>query len=261
MVALISLVVVLKVPEAANLHPALVAKGRLVDILGNVLLFPFLFYDRAFRLVPPTWSIALEIMHYFLLWLFVARRRSFAAAGFAVAIIYQVSSLYAGQSWGARYFTVMGSALPFTSGALIYFYRDRIRNLTRTKINAVGAAGVLMFVASDVVCLRTDAARERYFDLFFDISTFSMVLIVSSLAYTRVQWLKPFDTLMGHIAYPVFLSHWLVGILVGKYVLRNVVQGVPLVLATLPFEILVAAFIAFGTRRLIEPIRTRVRGI
>jgi len=62
------------------------------DFFGNLTIVWFEFYDgsRDFRLVPSAWSVAVEIVDYFLLWAFAARhmRCSVASSGSASDFIW-----------------------------------------------------------------------------------------------------------------------------------------------------------------------------
>ena len=60
-------------------HAAYAIRYRLMDLLGNLFLFPYEFYDKQFRLVPPTWSVGVELIGYFCLWLFIARSKKTVA--------------------------------------------------------------------------------------------------------------------------------------------------------------------------------------
>ena len=68
------LIILPQQPEAIAYHKAFGIRTDALDIAGNLLIAPFELYDRSFRLVPPAWSIGVEIINYALLWLFVARR-------------------------------------------------------------------------------------------------------------------------------------------------------------------------------------------
>ena len=117
---------------------------QLGDVLANVAVLPLQLTGTPFRMVPPFWSVALEIEMYLLLYLVVARRLEFAAIAAVAGLSYHLACDIAGFSWGAHYFTAPSAMLPFAAGALIYFMRGR--GLGTVSAPATAAAFVLWFL-------------------------------------------------------------------------------------------------------------------
>jgi peptidoglycan/LPS O-acetylase OafA/YrhL len=79
--------------------------------------------------------------------------------------------------------------------------------------------------------------------------------VLSELKGARV------DSMLGDLAYPVFLIHWVSGLLVGHYLLHDLKLGERLFWMSLPV-ILVASFIVSEiTRRCLDPLRSFVRNL
>jgi hypothetical protein len=67
------------------------------------------------------------------------------------------------------------------------------------------------------------------------------------------------DRAAGEIAYPVFLSQWLVGFLVALIFFPGTWRGWTLTLVATPFIVAAGFVLALANRRLIEPLRLRLR--
>ncbi len=91
----------------------------------NVLVLPLQFGEPQFRMVPPYWSVAIEIQMYLLLFLFIARHERLALLALAAGAFYHLACLSDDAGFGARYFTAPAAMLSFSIGALIYFGAKR----------------------------------------------------------------------------------------------------------------------------------------
>lgn len=122
-VCAVTLVAVSVMPtQAATFFKFWRTTPNLSDILAKLAILPLQFTGVSFRMVPPAWSVAVEIDMYSMLYLVVARRIEWALlALFAGGLSYQLACTYAGVDWAGYYFTAPGAFLPFATGALLYF--------------------------------------------------------------------------------------------------------------------------------------------
>ena len=233
--------------EAGKYHVAYAVLTRPLDLLGNLLIVPFEFYDRQFRLVPPTWSIAVEIINYFALWLVVARSARLALAALVLGAAYHVGVLALGRPWTEVYYPALAAVLPFAGGALIYFVARNPRWRHRSSL----AVPVLTatFVANLVMPTVSGWLLPWYYvDLLLSVA---LVHALVSRPTSRA------DKLMGDLAYPVFLVHWVAGFAVS--LATGVPVGTTLMLLTIVPTMLVAWGLCLVSERLIEPVRDKVR--
>ncbi|MBO9596137.1 MAG: acyltransferase, partial [Niabella sp.] len=219
---------------ASAFHPAWSVQTRWQDIFGNIFIIPFEFYDSSFRLVPPTWSVAVELVNYFLLWLIVARNRSLAALTFLIAATYHIASFMSGADWGRRYYPAYAALLPFSMGALIYFFRNTTFNpISRSGsfVTAISCAAWLMNLA---LCGLTGGAGSEFFNFFFytNLGLFAVFLFATATLPGKNLKFK-WDKELGDLAYPVFLTHWIVGYVMSKYFLEGQQRGMALFIASL----------------------------
>src|SRR5450756_1503469 len=75
------------------------------DLLINLAVLPLQFTYGSFRLVPPFWSVAIEIDMYLLLFLVISRRIGWALIALGAGLSFQLVSLHEALDWGLYYFT------------------------------------------------------------------------------------------------------------------------------------------------------------
>src|ERR1043166_7868085 len=125
-VCLLTFAVILLLPTAAEqYHLAWRHDASLADwvtqTIQNLLVIPLQFAAPEFRLVPPYWSIAIELEMYLLLYIIAARNIHCAIGLLAAGIPFHIVDAPFGLAWHTRYFTAAGAMMPYGYGALIYF--------------------------------------------------------------------------------------------------------------------------------------------
>ena len=251
LILVISLVVFVLIPS----YPAFQHRAWSVDtigikeIVGNVLIFPLEFYSKnpdmtpaSFRVVPNSWSIAVELVCYFLLWLVTARGLKIAIASLVVAVAYHVAvkDLHPGY----RYYPFIAAMLPFSSGAIAYFVYRKYPQLPMKPLLisslALWILALYLYQNSYSWYINTVAL------FFFMISAMSLIH-----HYPKIDRLGKF---LGDIAYPVFLCHWIVALVIANLVsMQYYLYG----------SIITTLLLSWGLVRLsdliIEPYRDKVR--
>lgn len=258
-VCAVTLVIVLAMPTPAG---AFLKFWRTTpnssDIMGNLAILPLQLPGVPFRMVPPFWSVAVEIDMYLLLYLVVARRQAFAWLAVAAGLSYQLAAGYAGMGWSSYYFTAPAAVLPFAVGALVYFSLARKAWIVNGWTSAVAfvvwfanmAAGGWIFPESYV------------FGIGYYVDTGLFAVVVAGLISCRsLPSVEAVDRMLGEWAYPVFLVQWLVGFVVAVTCLHEEWRGWALmILAAIPIA-LTGAGMAVLNRKFIEPLRGRLREI
>lgn len=245
---------------ASTFHPAWSIQTRWRDVFGNIFIIPFEFYDSSFRLVPPTWSVAVELVNYFLLWLIVARNRALAVLVFLVAATYHIVTFIGGSNWGQRYYPFYAALLPFSMGALIYFFRDTANDFISRSRAPIAAIACAAWLLNLTLCGLMGGPGSEFFNLFFYTNLgFFAIFLYAAVSYPgrilRIKW----DKKLGDLAYPVFLTHWIIGYVISLYFLDGQRRGVTLFIASLIPIIVISYALSRIADRLIEPLRSRVR--
>jgi peptidoglycan/LPS O-acetylase OafA/YrhL len=203
-------------PKASEFNP-IWGTPQWQDWIGNVLIFPWAFLpEQHFRILPITWSIAVEIWCYFFLWLFVSRRPWTAAFSMVSAVLWQVYLSHAGASAASHYFPVPSALLPFSCGAASYFLIShptlaRIERDVPPRVQTVVLCAVIaLFLVNWQLAVKFDSSA--YYGVFYYSNTVLACAAVIALHGLTVHGKTGrFATWCGDLSYPVFLAQWVSG--------------------------------------------------
>ncbi|MGA7803750.1 acyltransferase family protein, partial [Bradyrhizobium sp.] len=125
-VCLLTLAAIALAPEQASAYLKF-WRGvpSLDDLLANAGVLPLQLTYTSFRLIPPYWSVAIEIDMYLMLFLITSRRMEWALLTLVAGLTVQLVSFHDFAGWGFNYFTAPAGVLPFAIGAVLYFLRRR----------------------------------------------------------------------------------------------------------------------------------------
>jgi peptidoglycan/LPS O-acetylase OafA/YrhL len=232
-------------------HPAIHVPASLNQWFGNLLIVPFV-GDNPVRLVPPAWSLAVELVFYFLLWLFIARSRSTALFGLLVSLGWTAKLIAVGADFSLRYYTVSASALPFCLGAGTYYVKDELR---RRLPALVQLTLPLLFIAN-VLTARFWHADVLLWPFYLNVllAGLSVVVLADGQRFRPGIW----DQWLGSLSYPMFLCHWHAGFLAYRLV-RGPSHSLAILFVALPialaFSFLLCRFVEQPVARLRERIK------
>lgn len=263
-VAIITLIAIVLFPDSAKLfHIAWnIDKSRGTEF-ANIFIVPLAFQGFShFRLVPPTWSLGVEIINYFVLSVFAARSVKCAAAMLLASALYHGFTLWSGEEWPVRYYPWYAAALPFALGCIGHFAFESISPEQlphRLKVTVCGSALALMAVNFGVACYVGPTVSTSALSWYAN-----LVLVVISVGFLATirpnAFLSRIDRHLGDVAYPVFLTHWLLGFIVSLSfpILK---PGTPeLFLGTLLPLLGLSIALALMFEKILEPIRSLIRG-
>ena len=226
------------------------------ELAENLLVAPLAFEDLKFRLVPPAWSVAVEIMMYFILYVGMARslRGALLCLTFGVAV--QCAWLVMGAPFDERYYSPAGALLSFSLGATIYFARKDDVRPADIKLGALATVGWVINLLAEGPLFRDGYAL--YGGFYVNIVLAALVIIFLSGLNPRPR-LKGLDQALGHLSYPVFLCQWL-----GAFLAYLIWSGAPsrgwlLAFSALPIILMLSAALAWAHQLFVEPLRARIR--
>ncbi|MFL5059920.1 MAG: acyltransferase family protein [Xanthobacteraceae bacterium] len=230
--------------------------GENYDVLLNLLAFPLQFGQPPFRLVPPFWSVVIEIEMYLLLWIVIARREAYAAIALAAGVAYHLACMFNGHDWTLRYVAPPSALLAFPLGALLYFWKKR------DWFNVGPATASLAFAAWTGNMMAAGLVFSTVYDVGYYLNVAFLAVLVAGLARVRLGTrIHAFDKALGDMAYPLFLAHWLVGFLVSLAFFPQTSRGLMLTLVATPAGFIAAFGLAEINRRFTDPVRDYVRGM
>jgi peptidoglycan/LPS O-acetylase OafA/YrhL len=260
LVCLLTLVAIAAAPEqAAQYQKFWRGVPGFGDLMANITVLPMQLTYASFRLIPPYWSVAIEIDMYLLLFLVASRRLEWAMLTLVAGLTFQLAWSYDAMSWGFNYFTAPAAVLPFAVGAMLYFLRRRGLWTATPRAAAVAfVAWLCNLLAGGSVLPQSYVFGAGYF-----LDTICFAIVVSGLSGMSKDSLGRMfggiDRTLGEWSYFAFLVHWLCGFLVANTVLSEQ-RGWLLLLAVTPLVLAACAGFAALNRKCLEPLRDRVRG-
>ncbi|HYC55621.1 MAG TPA: acyltransferase [Candidatus Binatia bacterium] len=200
--------------------------------------------------VPPAWSLHLELIFYVLLGLGISRTRGRTMVWIAVMLAWTAWAVLSDLSFGERYGNAMAAALPFALGAGLH--------------HAPGF-GSKTFLAAASVCFAANllAPPALWGDPLgparFYVSLALTVAVIASLRHLRWhgKW-EAWDRRLGDLSYPIFLVHAQIGHLVTMLLPAQTSVTTVFLVSLLPVH-LIAVALDLSVAQPIEAIRRRVR--
>ena len=165
------------------------------------------------RLIPASWSLYAELVYYVAMALVLARNRTIVLLWLGASVAYTLWLLVSGAEWQLRYYPVLAASLPFSLGATIYCYRDRLPRISPR----LGPILVAIFVAH-ALCARfvysASALRSWGFYLSLAIAVITQLALLNAGRGNVSRRFRDLDRLLGDLSYPVFLCHVLAAVVV-----------------------------------------------
>lgn len=264
------LITVMGDARVGEFHPVIVLPRTWPEILSNLsIVFPaWNPMGVTPRLVPPTWSLGVEIFFYALICFGISKSFGRVKVWLALSILYMPVSIMLGMPAADRYTPVAAASLPFAVGAATYFLsKDETLYNRYQKVEIPAKWLFALFLANLIVGFYILRTRQGLItEIAVYINIFLCALLVYSMAHGAaiVKIAKSTDKWIGDFSYPLYLLQWQVYILVIAVIYREPfrefsARGVVSYLLTL----LISSGLAYGFIRLIdkpiENLRNRIR--
>ncbi|MES3000736.1 MAG: acyltransferase [Pseudomonadota bacterium] len=171
--------------------------------------------DSDVRVLPATWTLGTELYFYLLIGLVTARSKTASIALCLVSIPVGVLCAFGKMPFGF-YGSAVGNGFVFALGSLAYFYRDAVRVSPRIFMLAVVAYLVHVYVVPAMEQSDLDSANLAGSMLPFWLIL--LYLVQRRIHHPRVEWIC---NILGKIAYPMFLLHWAVCVVISAWVFHG----------------------------------------
>ncbi|MBY7242753.1 acyltransferase [Escherichia coli] len=219
-------------------HPSYGISYSFDEILSNVLMIPWAFYTDnimtspfhtfgmnpfhfdgyMFRIVTSSWSVAVEITCYFLLWSFIARSYKTTLLTLFFSSIYHYYSIKHTDALIVIYSPFIAALLPFSIGALGYFISEKLK-VKNVKICSNGIMQILfcfifivLFISNwylNYIHGKSLASVNYYVN-----NIIALFTIISLHSTTPPKKIEKACKILGDLSYPMFLCQFFMGLVV-----------------------------------------------
>lgn len=204
------------------------------------------------RLSPATWALTLELFYYLLIALGVSRNKGVTVAWFLLGLAFHAYGVLTGQGEDFRYFHLLSGSLPFSVGALIYHYRDRLPKVAMRADLASAVAVVLMLGLSALAALKIVPTVTFYLNV---VLSGVAVWVMINCTGNRVM-----DAKIGNFSYHIYILQWAAGVLVFDFVLHRPAPTLSLAgLVGATLAIVVSVVISLAMTKVIDEPIERLR--
>jgi peptidoglycan/LPS O-acetylase OafA/YrhL len=213
-------------------------------------------HNAAYRLSPTAWSLAVEGFCYGLLGLYFAKSRVrllvMLAIGVAITVI-QIAGAFGEPGYGFRghYRVIQAGFIPFAVGGLAYFFRQsQLFTFSYAKVVILCGLLVVNFLGGYLSEFHRDVSG-LYVVILLNLALVPILIQRPS----RHRWQKA----LGGMAYPFFLSHWVIGTLIAIYFPGMPVGGVLHLTVTTIITMLFSLLMYYGVDRQVQRVRALIK--
>ena len=207
----LTLLIVYLNPESSQIVNSQMIFPNMKELLYNISIFGT--PSVVPQLIPPAWSLKVELIFYILLALIIARSRYICLAFLICSILYTGYMLLNGYDWSQRYITLYAASLPFCLGASAYFFRNELSFIKPGHVKYIA----VIFTAN-MFFSKPLWGSPLYYGYYLSLLSACLLMISLSRAGSdKGSTLFKADTFLGNLSYPVFLSHYFVGYLIVSF--------------------------------------------
>jgi len=242
-------------PEAAEkVNPAMRLPPDAGSWLRNLALVDLV--EEPMRLVPPSWSLNVEVIFYLGIGLVLVRHWTVTALWLAASVAITAVLVGQGAPFGRRYYPADAASLFFATGSLVWLLRTAFGLRWIRGAAPLAAAFLALPLVGDRIGLpRTGAG----FYLSGALAFFLLNALLNQGPPSSPR-LRSLDRLLGDLAYPVFLLHFLGGAIAGHVLGAGFAPfGAGVFAASLALTLALALGLHFGLGVQIDRYRAAVR--
>ncbi len=265
--------------SSSTFHPSWNGPLQSGDTLGNTLIFPWAFLGDGMvltipdfmqsemarlRLIPSTWSIAVEIVCYFILWLITARTVLTSVISLAATIGIHFVIWHSELSSAYLYYPFYSAMLAFSVGSVGYFISNAIENKKRFNPNIKTQATITLLIISVFIINwhfslnAPDFIKSPYFYFNFIIA---LVTIMVMHNFTSGGSIEKITKLLGDMSYPIFLVQYVGGYIAWRLLGTNIpIRGWDVFWGGYAVSIILSLFTVLVVDKRVQKIRNRIRG-
>jgi len=210
------------------------------------------------RLIPQAWSLDIELWFYLLMGLFLSRTKKTAVVWLGLSLFWTGWAVFSGADFEKRQLTLMAGSLPFSLGAVIWFFKEKLPSARAWAFLALFGLFLINAAASHFSWI--DPLVEGYY-ISILIGAFSVVVLVRLDTAWMGGRFRSLDKLMGDLSYPMYVGHFLAGILILLAFWPNVPQhrGFDFFILSYGLTLILSYGVHRWMERPIERVRTWIK--
>ena len=167
------------------------------------------------RFTPPAWALTVEIFFYIAIGFGASRYKWLTQIWFLVSVLYHLFAVVKNLEWQYKYFSIMAASLPFSTGALIFHYKNKLISWFLFCKGRVGLSIELMFYCVFIL----NWALGHYWGLsqgafFYTSYIICAFFVIYLTGRPKVEARLKSDKWLGGLSYPIYLFHYQVGFIV-----------------------------------------------
>lgn len=182
------------------------------DIVSNVAIFG-LTMEQGARLVAPAWALNVELCHYVAIGLVLGRSPAWCLAWLIASSVYYFQASPR-EFIDTRYFTVLGSSLPFAVGACVYHAKARLPLVVVSpRVRSMLVATTLGLYCIPYIAVELFRADPVRWAFHTNIATSALLLAMLTGLKDLPSRAHDIDRILGDLSYPLYLFHIQAGVL------------------------------------------------
>jgi len=214
-------------------------------------------------LIVPAWALTVELFFYICIGLGASRNKLISAVWFSLSVSYTAYLIASGASFGERYQTLGAASLPFSTGAMIFHWRDELRRLFGPIAEYSYAPALLfMLIIANWMVAKLSGGLLQWG--FYSNYILCAIMIISLFHRKQLPFIsRKWDSWMGDLSYPLYLLHFPLGFLF-LYCFNRIgfdfaEPEMAFFLVATPFLLLAAWAMAVGVEQRVELLRNWVK--
>jgi len=180
------------------------------DWLKNIFIFGLKAGAAKPKLVGVAWTLYVELFYYVTMAFFLVRTRITTIIWFCASILFTGYTIVRGYDFALRYETLIAGSLPFSTGAMIYLFKDELRIITKKYFIII----IALYSLNLVLTRRLGWEYMNLAGLYvsYILSACAIIYLADVSSVNRPRWFAQFDQFLGDLSYPIYLCHWPVAI-------------------------------------------------
>lgn len=248
-------------------HNKMRLPSNIPEILANItMIYPELKPgDYQTRLAPATWAITIELFFYFLIGIGISKTKLRTITWFALSMLVLIYNNIALKELGFGYGSYLTASLPFSMGALLFFYKESMSKFFKNIPIINLPILIFIFILNLILCSTANFINLDYVWKINVVCTglnllLSAIMVIKlSNIKTQHKSIKAIDKLTGDLSYPVYIFHWTGACLASWLLFSNPDKGFSTFLLGITLTIIISLIVNKVINDKVELIRCKIK--